>query len=426
MDPVTLVFVLWFVATFLLLLIKYVVEETVAGIRGHTSPRIARRAARKQLTYEYGTPSVGTALLTRLTHRIENPPQRRWAAQLRALLTELAEDAITETRVRHEQNQRARARRRARQAGWRVRTGGGVPTPPPPPDPPDEDDGVLDTYPCAAGCGTGHVTEPGEQCDACEQAAAPPPPEDTPPADDDPADQAGDDTPPDRSDDMAKSATHQIDGDVRDPRTALAFATACREMNDGVARELDVLAANMQRQELGATPLGEIRVLADAARRYSASSQKSVEAYAEHVVIQADLSGDDDLKGTVRRTYLDTRGAGDAAPAPKGKGKTRTISAADIDTPAAAARFMDTVAATYVTLQASVDQAKGKHEQQGVSDEPVAFLAEQLEFATTLAQQAKRSAATFRAHVQKRDDTVGKNKSVSGTQTGRYMDTKKA
>lgn len=220
--------------------------------------------------------------------------------------------------------------------------------------------------------------------------------------------------------------THVIDGDVRDPRTALGFATSCRSFNDAVRRELEILAARMRAEGLGPAPLGEISVLEDAARTYSLSNQRSVKAYAEHVVTQTEISMDADVRDTVRRTYLDTRGAEAAAPAAAKNTTTRKISAADISTPAAAARFLDTVASAYAALQASVDLTRGNHQKQGVTGPPIAFLGEQLQYATILCAKARQSAATFRRHAQKMNDTVGKDPSLHGTQKGRYLDPSKA
>lgn len=541
MDPLTI----WILALATLWLLRMLVEELVAAIRGQPSPRLARREAREKLAREHGRPTVGQALEYRLAERIAHPPDRQWLAQWRALLTELAADAVGEARVRHHVNRQTRARRHARQAGWRVRTGGTGAAPPGPPPEPDGDE-IAEARPCRD-CGDVLVVEPDELCEACERAPDPPPPPGDQATPDDQAaaeqlydgehylpgisgyaargwdpawpgqtpepfevlrlpvnargeladvavarsfarsataehialirgrldDQPdhrltrvigygdtgecwmadnegplgrgswpvpydlGDDgrppVPPDEEDTETDwkehpmtSATHSINGDVRDPRTALAFATSCRELNDGVARELDILAATMGRVGVGPAPIGEIRVLGDAARTYSTSAGRSITKYAEHVVAQADIAGDDDVRDTVRRTYLDTHGSDAGPAAPQGGATKRAIYAADCDTPGAAARLMDAVADAYAAVQASVDQAKGMHQRQGVSDEPVQFLAEQLELATQIAQQAKKSAATFRAHIKRRDDTVGKDGSLHGTQAGRYLDPARA
>lgn len=410
-----IVLLVWVLVLATLWLVRLLTEELVAAVRGQPSPRIARRRAREELALDFGVPTVGQALSMRLARRIENPPDRKWLRRMRGLLAELAEDALAEARVRHHRNrQAAGARRRARQAGWKVRTGG--PTSRRTPPPPEEDDTVMDTRPCRD-CRTALVVPPDETCEACERATAPPPPPD--PDQTPPEPTENDTAPPDRKAPAMASATHQIDADLRDPRHALAFATSCRGFNDALVGEFDILAAQVRRQGVGAGPLGEIRVLEDAARNYSTSNGRSVEVYAAHVVVQADLAGDEDLRDTARG-YLDMSGEA-GAPAQAGA-NTRTISAADCDTPAAAAGFMDGVAATYADLKTSVDQARSAHLEQGVSGKPIEFLDEQLDMAAGMAGKAAKAAERFRGHVQRIADTVGKDASLHGTQRGGWLD----
>lgn len=431
MDPLTI----WIMCVATLWVVRILAEELWAAIRGAPSPGIARRRARAELARESGTPTVGQALSARLVARIKNPPERRWGAALRVLVDELLVDALDEARVRHQYNHAERLRRRAREharrqggdgpryTAWQARTGDDEK--PPPPDPP-ADAAVMETRPCA-GCGVQLVVPPEELCVACELAAMAPALA-TPGTDiDPPPDQTSENPSDTKESTTVTSATHTISGDVRDPRTALAFATTCRLFNDGIVRELEILANNMRQEGLGAGPLGEIRVLADAARSYSASNQKSVREYAEHVVVQQEIHYDDDLRETVRRTYLDTHGSDAVAVGGGSAGRTtHTINAADCRTPAAAARFMDSVAAAYTALKAQIDLTKGNHIQQGVTGEPVAFLDAQLQFATVLDQKAGAAAATFRRHVRKMQDTVGAKKALQGTQKGRYLDPTKA
>lgn len=433
-----IVLLAWVLLLATMWLARILAEEMWAAIRGQTSPRIARRRAREQLARECGTPTIGQAVAFRVARRIADPPRRRWAADLRGLLDEVWADALEEARVRHQHAHEVRVRaRQARQEraqrfgarpprgqGWQAHTGGR-----PAPPAAEDDESVTATRPCRV-CRRVFVVEPEELCTTCEQAAAPA----APPPDPDPDPPRPDDLDDDQITDEQEmptmtSATHNINGDVRDPRTALSFATSCRGFNDGVVLELDILANHMEQAGVGPRPVAEIRVLQDAARAYSGSNSRSVKAYAQHVVTQADIAGDEDLAGTVRRTYLDTRGSDLAAPS-SGRSARVSFSAADAHDPAAGVRFMTAVAAAYAALRGSVDQTKGNHLRQGVTDgdtvKPITFLNEQLELATIVAEKASQSARTFARHVQKMQDTIGKDKSLHRTQRGRYLDPAKA
>lgn len=423
-----IVLLVWVLLLATMWLARILAEELWSAIRGKESPRIGRRRAREQLARDTGNPTVGQALAFRVAQRIAHPPKRRWASALRGLLDEVWADALAEARLRHQRAHEARmrthwARRPPQGAPFHAETGTDGPATPAAED-------VVDTRPCRY-CGIAWVVEPEEFCTACEEQPWPAP-TDPDPADNPPRPQQTDDNPqPDeRKAIIMATATHTINGDVRDPRTALAFATSCRGFNDAAVRELDILANNMRQVGLGPGPIGEIRVLADAARSYSASNSRSVKTYAQHVVTQQDIAYDDDLKNTVRRTYLDTHGSDAVAP-PQGQTVKTTLSAADARTPAAGVRFMKATAVAYAALKSSVDTTMGNHQRQRVSDgqgddRPVAFLREQLEYATVLADKADRAARTFERHIKKMQDTVGKNKSLHGTQKNKYLDPAKA
>jgi predicted phage tail protein len=101
---------------------------------------------------------------------------------------------------------------------------------------------------------------------------------------------------------------------------------------------------------------------------------------------------------------------------------TTTISGADVYTPQAAAEAMQSVAAVYADLLASIDQSRGNLVDQGVSGEPIDMLTAMLDAATTVNSAAQEAAAKFRRHRQFVSDTVGSDPSLAGTQSGKYMD----
>lgn len=414
-----------------MLFAKYLVVEIWAVKHGQESPRLARRDAREQLARQWGRPTVAQAVEARLVRRIENPPERRWLVQARALVSEVFADSIAEARIRHHVNSRKRA---MRHAGVRFQTGGATAgrraTPPPPPPPPDDD--VARTWRCD-GCEDELVPERGALCPTCQAgdpAAADPDPGPDPPEEKEQHDPAADRPgPPDHDttehhdgkDPLMATATHRINVDVNDPCTALQYAQNSRGFVDGVVGQFEILASNLRNAKVGPAPIGEVNVMADAGRTFSASLGDSVKEYAEYVVIQAELHSDPDLRDTVQDTFLDGDGAAVTA-APPPTTPDNSISAVDCHTPEAAKLFMEKVVEAFDFLRRGAEHVKGAHEVQGLDYDPVTLLAAQLELATQLAGQATRSAETFAAHISKRADTIGKKEAaLGGTQDGKYL-----
>jgi hypothetical protein len=420
MEVIVLV---WVLVMATLWLVRMLAEEAWAAIRGQTSPRIERRRSRERLAAECGKPTIGQAVAFRVADRIAHPPQRRWAVKLRGLLDEMWDDALTEARVRHQHAHEARMRaaqkRRAarprppRGRGWEARTGSDAPPPP------AED--VIDTWPCQGCDGYRQVLDPDELCDTCQAEPDPypwPPPDDAA-TDEPPA------SPPDNIDqpDLRKAptmptATFTISGDVRDPRTALNAAETMRGANNAIADEMDTLLNNMRLAELGQGMLDAIASLADEQRSYADSNAEQCRVYAGQVLAQQDIYDDDDLRDTVRDTYLDMQG-GDLVTPPAAVPGSVAISAIDCRTPEAGSWFMGQVALAYEGMRVSIDQMKGNHEQQQAPAESIEFLGNQLGFAASIATHAAALRDRFQAHVAKLADTLDPN-DLRRSQDGKY------
>lgn len=434
-----LIIAAWLLGMATLWVARLLVEEGWAALRQQEPPRFARRRAREQLAAEFGTPTVMQALAARVAHRIAHPPRRQWAAELRAKVVELlvvmVSDGLAEVRTRHDFRHqyrmylhRERARQQARRT-WRPPRrpprAGSSPAPPPP----HED--VIDLHPCP-GCRRTLVVDPDELCQTCTH---PPPPPASSKPDPPPAPDHDRSTPlalPERTPSTmtastAPSRVYRVSGNARDPRAALSFARECQGFCSAIAGQLVTLANNMRRAGVGPGAVGQINLLADAARSYAAMIDQSIAEYAQHILIQAAIYYSEDVRDTVRDTYLDTRGSDLTAPRAE-HGATRTFNASDIKHPRQGAEYMIALAAGFKDMKVAVEHTRNNHLQQRMSerDRPVVFLAQQLERATQVADQATDSALRFRAHVQGMKDTVARNAAVGRTQRGKYLDPTKA
>lgn len=346
MDPLTLTLICLAAGW----LIRNTVEDVWAGIRGHESPRIARRRARLQLADATGAPTIGQAVSGRLATRIANPPERRAFSTFRGFLDELIADAWDDARTKHADRRRERIERDDDTR----------------PDP----DNALKTRQCRGrGCDV-LVVKPREWCDTCQDAATQRPgqpmcrscgqrPVDYPdrscavcaPArctrchhpgdtfddlgecpdcqidtredlanqerlddeqvetlnDDHQSDAPEPDPAPDttRKDTSPMSNPTEIDGDVTSPLEALAFATTCHDLNAAVANELDAMANNLTGEGVGHDCVQIVNDAWAAAEQFGVAALGARDEYARHVATQADIAGDTELRDTVRDTYLD-------------------------------------------------------------------------------------------------------------------------
>ncbi len=414
----------WILVLATMWLARILAEELWWAVRGRAGdpPRVARRRARERVAREAGTPTVGQAVSSRLAKRIVNPPRRRWAVELRALVAELTADAVAEARVRHHVNRQARARRHAQSRGWRVRTGGPTrPAPPrPEPDPPPFDDTVTDTRPCSE-CRTALVVPPDEVCERCEHAAAPPP--EPAPAHDPPPAPTGDEEPAHRkAPPMAQSVTHTIAADVHNPCVALQFSTDCRDFAHAVGGQFDLFGAAQRRLRIGDARIGAGNVLRDEIRGYESETEQSIEAYAKHERIKAQIESDPDLVETIDDTYLGG-GTGDhrGVTPPKDVGVPAEINASDLRSPEDCARFMTNVAGVFGTLKRNADEVLNAHIDDGVAGKPIEFLEAQRDRTARIAAKAAAEARAYEGHASKRDDTIGSDPSLRNTQRGGYL-----
>jgi hypothetical protein len=221
---------------------------------------------------------------------------------------------------------------------------------------------------------------------------------------------------PDERTPTMPAATFTINGDVRDPRTSLNAAEMMRGANNAIADEMDVLLNNMRNADLGQGMLDAIASLADEQRSYADSNAEQCRVYAAQVLAQQNIYDDEDLRNTVRDTYLDMEG-GDLVTPPAAVPGSVAISATDCNTPEAGSWFCDQVARAYDGMKVSIDQMKGNHEQQNVPAESVEFLGHQLGFATSIATHAAALRDRFGAHVAKLADTLDPN-DLRRTQNG--------
>lgn len=330
--------------------------------------RRARQQLAQQHIAMTGQPTIGQAVASRVAQRIANP--RREIGPARRYLAGLWEDSWEDAATRHEERRRKREERRReqeqREREQAEREAAGRPDPDnalrtrlclgrcgvlvveprewcddceardadhPEEYDDDEPDGLDDIqiedlnratstreynfWYCANGCGRA-VPNRADWCPACLIDLVPPTdvrPDDGPDPDDDTPgdDQPAPETPePDPAPDTTRKDTPpvtnptEIDGDVRDPLTSLAYATGCLDTNTRLMNELDAMANNLAGEGVGGEVVQIVRDAWNAAEQFGLAALGARDEFARHVAVQAGIAGNTELRDTVRDTYLDT------------------------------------------------------------------------------------------------------------------------
>lgn len=363
MDPITLwIFFLatgWIIRS---LAEDVIAAIAHARGRPYTSPRIVRREARQRLAQERiaagGSPPLTIVFSEWVAQRVANPPERRWLNEARAYLDLRIADGFEDARTRHEQRRAERlADRQPRPdpAGGHTRHDSTVPDD-------TVDDSIVDaeivepqpgsrwvsTVPKCSRChkpmgrdflrdndrhADGTVTVPlkcwdcgttsehtvpdplpracrvcsapgvsltsGGLCSACyaagkanDEPADPAPPPPPPPT---PALPASD---PTRKDSLV-SQPHTINGDVGSPREALAYCEETLGLNQSCRNEIEIATNQLRGAGVGDTFLQIVGAAYTATDTFNSVVAGGRVRYARHVMHQADLASDPDLRSTL-------------------------------------------------------------------------------------------------------------------------------
>lgn len=362
MDPITL-WIFFLATGWIIRSLAEDVIAAIAHARGrpYTSPRIVRREARQRLAEERiaagGSPPLTIVFSQWVAQRVANPPERRWLNEARAYLDLRIADGFEDARIRHEQRRAERLRQahpdpasdhtrhdstvpddtvddsivdaeivEPQPGSWWVST---VPKCPTCGKPMIRDDGRDDrehadgtvTVPLKCyGCDTvSEHTVPDPMPRACRACSVPGVPLTSDglcsacyaagKANDEPADPAPPPPPPPTPalpasavitrKDSPVSQPHTINGDVGSPREALAYCEETLGLNQACRNEIEIATNQLRGAGVGDTFLQIVGAAYAATDTFNSVVAGGRVRYARHVMHQADLASDPDLRSTL-------------------------------------------------------------------------------------------------------------------------------